>query len=184
MLVRNRTYNGIPGYFVLTPLVVPGGDAVIVNRGFVPLETSGNEPDVPTAPSGVVAVNGRVRSTQKRGLFGPRDPTEGTLTEVARADLARLQQQMPYHLLPVYIELETSDPSEARGITPVPLPELDDGPHLSYAIQWFMFSALAVIGWVLVVRKTAKGGGNIIDDEVTDGETRAATVVGADDTAP
>ena len=128
--MRNRTYNGIPGYFVLTPLEVPGGDVVIVNRGFVPLETSGTKPKVPAAPSGVVAVNGRVRSTQKRGLFGPRDPVEGTLTEVARADLARLQQQMPYHLLPVYIELETSDPSEARGITPVPLPELDDGPHL------------------------------------------------------
>ena len=189
VLVRNRTYNGIPGYFVLTPLEVPGGDVVIVNRGFVPLETSGTKPKVPAAPSGVVAVNGRVRSTQKRGLFGPRDPVEGTLTEVARADLARLQQQMPDHLLPVYIELETSDPSEARGITPVPLPELDDGPHLSYAIQWFLFSALAVVGWVLVVRKTAKGGDNIIDDEMTDdtateGDDRASTVVGADDTAP
>ncbi len=176
VLVRNRTYNGIPGYFVLTPLQVPGGDVVIVNRGFVPLETSGTKPKVPAAPSGVVAVNGRVRSTQKRGLFGPRDPVEGTLTEVARADLARLQQQMPYHLLPVYIELETSDPSEARGITPVPLPELDDGPHLSYAIQWFLFSALAVVGWVLVVRKTAKGGDNIIDDEMTDDTATTATI--------
>ena len=87
VLVRNRTYNGIPGYFVLTPLQVPGGNVVIVNRGFVPLETSGTKPKVPPAPSGVVAVNGRVRSTQKRGLFGPRDPVEGTLTEVARADL-------------------------------------------------------------------------------------------------
>ena len=69
VLVRNRTYNGIPGYFVLTPLEVPSGDVVIVNRGFVPLETSGTKPKVPAAPSGVVAVNGRVRSTQKRGLL-------------------------------------------------------------------------------------------------------------------
>ncbi len=84
VLVRNRSYNGIPGYHVLTPLVLPSGDAVIVNRGFVPLETSGDKPDVPAAPSGVVTVDGRVRSSQQRGRFGPRDPAEGTLTQVAR----------------------------------------------------------------------------------------------------
>jgi cytochrome oxidase assembly protein ShyY1 len=169
VLVRNRSYNGIPGYHVLTPLVLPSGDAVIVNRGFLPLETTGNTPDIPAAPSGVVTVDGRVRSSQKRGHFGPRDPAEGTLTEVARADLVRLQQQMPYHLLPAYVELESSQPADSTGLTPVPLPELDEGPHLSYAIQWFIFSALAVVGWILVVRKTAHG---------------SEEIVGVDETAP
>lgn len=162
VLVRNRSYNGIPGYHVLTPLVLPSGDAVIVNRGFIPLETSGDKPDVPSAPSGVVTVDGRVRSSQQRGRFGPRDPAEGTLTEVARADLTRLQQQMPYAILPVYVELESSQPADSTGLTRVPLPELDDGPHLSYAVQWFIFSALAVVGWILVVRKTAKGSPEIV----------------------
>ena len=169
VLVRNRSYNGIPGYHVLTPLVLPSGDAVIVNRGFIPLETSGDKPHVPAAPSGVVTMEGRVRSSQKRGRFGPRDPAEGTLTEVARADLVRLQQQMPYALLPVYVELVSSQPADSTGLTPVPLPELDEGPHLSYAIQWFIFSALAVVGWVLVVRKTANG---------------SPEIVGVDETAP
>jgi cytochrome oxidase assembly protein ShyY1 len=149
--------------------VLPSGDAVIVNRGFIPLETSGSRPTVPAAPTGVVTVDGRVRSSQTRGHFGPRDPAEGTLTEVARADLVRLQQQMPYHLLPVYLELESSQPADATGLTPIPLPELDEGPHLSYAIQWFCFSALAVVGWVLVVRKTAHG---------------SPEIVGVDETAP
>jgi len=162
VLVRNRSYNGIPGYHVLTPLVLADGQAVVVNRGFVPLETSGTEPVVPPAPSGDVTVTGRVRSSQKRGHFGPRDPATGTLTEVVRADLTRLQQQMPYHLVPVYLELESSQPAESKGLTPIPLPELDDGPHLSYAIQWFMFSVLAVVGWVLVVRKTAKGEPEVV----------------------
>jgi surfeit locus 1 family protein len=186
VLVRNRTYNGIPGYFVLTPLELPSGDAVVINRGFVPLETSGDKPIVPAAPPGVVTVNGRLRSTQKRGAFGPRDPAEGTLTEVSRADLARLQQQMPYHLLPVYVELETSDPSGAKGLTPVPLPELDEGPHLSYAIQWFTFSALAVVGWVVVVRKSSKEDKDVIKDDPPASEPPATepSVVGADDTAP
>ena len=74
MLVRNRSYNGSPGYHVLTPLVLPSGDAVIIDRGFVPLETSGTAPDVPTPPSGVVVVDGWVRSSQKRGSSGPATP--------------------------------------------------------------------------------------------------------------
>ena len=167
VLVRNRSYNGSPGYHVLTPLVLPSGDAVIVNRGFIPLETTGDKPIVPAAPAGVVTVNGWVRSSQKRGHFGPRDPAEGTLTEVARADLVRLQQQLPYRILPVYVERESSQPADARAITPLPLPSLDEGPHLSYAIQWFLFCGLAVIGWVLVVRKTAKGGPEFVEVDQT-----------------
>jgi surfeit locus 1 family protein len=167
VLVRNRSYNGSPGYHVLTPLVLPSGDAVIINRGFVPLETSGNAPEVPAPPSGVVVVNGWVRSSQKRGHFGPRDPAEGTLTEMARADLVRLQQQLPYRILPVYVERESSQPADARTITPLPLPSLDEGPHFSYAIQWFLFCGMAVAGWVLVVRKTAKGGPEFVEVDET-----------------
>ncbi|HMK12319.1 MAG TPA: SURF1 family protein [Acidimicrobiales bacterium] len=167
VLVRNRSYNGIPGYHVLTPLVLSSGEAVEINRGFVPLETSGTKPIVPPAPSGEVTVTGRVRSSQKRGHFGPRDPATGTLTEVVRADLVRLQEQVPYHLLPVYLELESSQPAESKGLTPIPLPELDDGPHLSYAIQWFTFSALAVVGWVVVVRKTARAEPEVVSFEDT-----------------
>jgi cytochrome oxidase assembly protein ShyY1 len=54
------------------------------------------------------------------------------------------------------VELESSTPAEAGGPTPIPLPHLDDGPHLSYAIQWFIFATLAVIGWVVVVRKSGR----------------------------
>jgi len=41
----------------------------------------------------------------------------------------------------------------------IPLPELGDGPHLSYAGQWFLFSACAVVGWVVIVRRAARQGG-------------------------
>ena len=81
---------------------------------------------------------------------------EGTLTALARADIARLQQQTAYPLLPFYVELESSTPADAGGPTPIPLPDLDDGPHLSYAFQWFIFATLAVIGWVVVVRKSGR----------------------------
>ncbi len=156
VLVRNRSLNGSPGYHVLTPLVLAGGEGLVVNRGFIPLETSGDGPAVPEPPAGSVTVDGRVRASQTRGRFGPRDPVEGTLTALSRADIARLQQQTAYPLLPFYVELESSTPADAGGPTPIPLPDLDDGPHLSYAFQWFIFATLAVIGWVVVVRKSGR----------------------------
>ena len=156
VLVRNRSLNGSPGYHVLTPLVLPTGEGLVVNRGFIPLETSSDGPVVPEPPTGSISVDGRVRASQTRGSFGPRDPAEGTLTALARADIARLQQQISYPLLPFYVELESSTPAEAGGPTPIPLPHLDDGPHLSYAIQWFTFATLAVVGWVVVVRKSGR----------------------------
>jgi surfeit locus 1 family protein len=156
VLVRNRSLHGSPGYHVLTPLVLASGDGLVVNRGFIPLETSGDGPAVPEPPSGSVTVDGRVRESQTRGRFGPRDPAEGTLTAMARADIARLQLQTSYPLLPFYVEVESSTPDDPGGPTPIPLPDLDDGPHLSYAIQWFTFAALAVVGWVVIVRKSAR----------------------------
>jgi surfeit locus 1 family protein len=156
VLVRNRSLNGSAGYHVLTPLVLSTGDGLVVNRGFVALETRGDRPVVPDAPTGSVTVEGRVRESQTRGRFGPRDPAEGTLTAMARADIARLQQQISYPLLPFYVELEASSPADPAGPTPIPPPGLDDGPHLSYAIQWFTFAALAVVGWVVVVRKSSR----------------------------
>jgi surfeit locus 1 family protein len=176
VLVRNRSLRGSPGYHVLTPLVLPTGEALVVNRGFIPLETTGDAPMVPEPPAGSVTVDGRVRESQTRGRFGPRDPEEGTLTAMARADVARLQQQTAYPLLPFYVELESSSPSDPGGPTPIPLPDLDSGPHLSYAIQWFTFATLAVVGWVVVVRKTARAHQHSARD--------LPQVVGADNDEP
>ena len=81
----------------------------------------------------------------------------GTLTTMARVDIPRVQQQTPYPIAPAYVEMSASNPAPSGSLpTLVPLPELDDGPHLSYAVQWLIFSACAVVGWVLVVRKSAR----------------------------
>jgi surfeit locus 1 family protein len=156
ILIRNRTLDGAVGYHVVTPLVLDGGTAVLVNRGFIARGAAADAPDPPPAPPGPVAIVGRARPTQERGLFGPPDPQDGTLTEAQRIDVARVAAQLPYPLLPAYLELLTTSPA-SPGSQPalLPLPALDDGPHLSYALQWFFFSALAVTGWVLAVRRSA-----------------------------
>ena len=54
---------------------------------------------------------------------------------------------------PGYIQLESSDPAQAEGLTPIPLPDLTEGPHLSYALQWVFFAIVAVTGFVLLARR-------------------------------
>jgi len=72
---------------------------------------------------------------------------------VQRLDLERLASQFGEGLLPVTIDLMSSIPAEADGLPqPVIRPDLSEGSHLSYAVQWFIFSVAAVIGWALAIR--------------------------------
>jgi surfeit locus 1 family protein len=165
VLIRNRSYRGQPGYHVVIPLVLADGTAVLVNRGWVPLEGDDGQLEVPPPAAGEVTVVGHVRPSQRKGrFFSPSDPAEGRLEQLYRVDIPRISEQVPYPLLPVYVELTSQDPpaqpsSEPGSIAlpvPVPPPDQDDGPHLAYAGQWVLFSACAVVGWVIVVRRRAR----------------------------
>jgi surfeit locus 1 family protein len=159
--VANRTLDGAPGGWVLTPLRLADGSAVVVNRGFLGFDRDGDLVP-PEPPSGTVEVTGLVQNSQTRGRFGPTDPTGEKLETLARADLDRYQAQLDYEILPVYLQLESSEPAEdeaAAGepaLVPLEPPELDEGPHLSYAVQWFIFSAIALAGYPLILRKVAR----------------------------
>jgi len=159
VLIRNRSFDGAPGYHVVTPLFTDGG-TLLVNRGWIPFG-DGAEPSDAPPPSGEVDVTGRVRRSQERGRFGAADPAEGTLAELARVDVERIAAQTSGPVYPAYVEL-IADPGENEGApVPLPPPESDDGPHLSYAGQWFLFSACAVAGWIVVVRRAARQGGRV-----------------------
>ncbi len=159
VLVRSRTFDGRTGYWVLTPLVPDGSDAaVVVNRGWIPLDIPAERPVAGVAPpSGEVTVQGVLVAGQTRGAFGPRDPADGTLTELARADLGRIQQQYPADLYPVIVLLDAQEPAQA-GDLPVPVPPAppDLGPHLGYTLQWGVFTLLVPVGWFVVVRQSAR----------------------------
>lgn len=150
-LVVNRSQNGRAGENVVTPMELDDGRTLIVNRGFVPLSV-----DVPPAPNGVVEAEGRIRRSQERRTGQLSDPGDGELTEVQRIDIPRLAPQLPGEVVPVYVDLLASDPAEVAGLPePVVLPPLGEGPHLSYAVQWFIFSLCVAVGWVLAVRRSA-----------------------------
>jgi len=146
--VVNRSQYGRAGDNLVVPLRLDDGRVVLVNRGFVPLGVAD-----PPVPSLEVELLGRVRTTERRGAVGARDPADGVLTEVQRLDLERLAAQFGDALVPITIDLDSSVPAEADGLPqPVIRPDLSEGSHLSYAVQWFIFSGAAVVGWALAIR--------------------------------
>lgn len=156
VLVRNRSQGGRPGYHVVTPLKLAGGDALLVNRGFLPLGTAALRPEVPVPVAGTVVVSGRVRLSQTRGAIGPRDPADGVLSDVNRIDIERLSKQSAYRLQSVYVELEKQQPSDDFGPIPIPARLPSDTSNLAYAIQWFSFTVAGVVTWFVIIRRHAK----------------------------
>jgi surfeit locus 1 family protein len=158
VLVRSRSLEGAPGSWVLTPLLLDDGSALVVNRGWVP--NSGTLREVPAsarAPSDPVSVTGLLRPTETRSGLGPTDPATGELSTLARVDLGRLADQVEPDLLPVWLQLtEQRPPPDRQAPRPLPPLSLDEGPHLGYAVQWFCFSAIAVVGYPLVLRRVAR----------------------------
>lgn len=160
LLVRARSFNGSPGMHVVTPLLVGDDRAVLVNRGFVPVtDPDAAVPPEAKPPSEPVEVTGVVRASADDGRFDPAPAAiaaEGTWGHVTRVDIGRLQGEFPYELAPVVVRVEEETPDQAGLPIPLAPPELGQGPHLSYAIQWFGFATVFVIGWPVLIRHTAR----------------------------
>jgi cytochrome oxidase assembly protein ShyY1 len=150
----NRSQDGVAGDNVLTALVTESDTTVVVNRGFVPLGV-----DVPPAPTVETELLARVRIPQERQRGELTDATDASaaVTEVRRIDLDQLSAQLPGEVAPVYLDLiDAIPPIGPNDPAPVPAPALDEGPHLSYAVQWFIFAVCVLVGWVLAVRRSIR----------------------------
>lgn len=150
VVIVNRAQGGVTGVNVVAPLELDDGRLVLINRGFVP----DTEP-VPAPATGVVEVTGRLRETQQRSLGGLTE-ADGELTELFRIDIPRLAEQLPAPVLPVYVDLLGAEPDQGALPIPLPDPELSEGSHLSYMVQWWIFSACVAVGWVLAVRRSIR----------------------------
>lgn len=170
VLIRNRTYEGAPGWWVLTPLVTDDGWAIAVNRGWIPLafDADAERPET-LPPSGTVTISGYVQPARQAEGFQRDDPSEGQLSTLARPDVERLAQQLDYEFSPVVLQLAPDDFGERTVGNELPfsldLPPLDAGPHVSYAAQWFIFTTIALIGYPLVLRRVARGRAESVPDD-------------------
>lgn len=159
MVLRGRSRDGRPGVHLVSPLVMANGRVVMVNRGWVP------SPDGSTADVRALRTRGPVRvrgvllpiTTQPdHGL--PIGGRAGADTTWRRVDLAAARARSPGPVIPLSLQ---QLPDGAEGETPPvpePLPELSEGNHLSYAVQWFSFAAIGLAGLAVMLlraRKTA-----------------------------
>ena len=151
MLARNRPLNVNPGFEVLTPLLLTDGTIFIVNRGWLPTGQEQDAPDtVPAPPSGTVTVVARLKASEPdlpgRTASGDQVATINLTTIAERFD------QPTY--TGAYGLMDTESPTATdKRPTAVTKPIRDEGPHLSYAFQWFVFGLLAFIGLGWAVRE-------------------------------
>jgi cytochrome oxidase assembly protein ShyY1 len=148
-LVVNRSQNGDTGRNVVDALQLGDGTLLLVNRGFVR-----NADTTPAMPAGPVDLIGRLRVSEHRATGQTADQSVGVLTEIRRIDIDVLAKQFDEPVVPVYVEQLESSPPDAASLEPIAAPTLDEGPHLSYTIQWFIFSGCVLAGWVLAIRRS------------------------------
>jgi surfeit locus 1 family protein len=154
LVLTNRTRRGSPGVDLLTPVRLAGSDtAVIVDRGWV------------YAPDGSTVDRGRWRegdSARVAGYVELYTPDDGgtTLAKdpriVRHASRREIAARLPYPVAP-YLVVLVGDTSGGNHPARRELPVLDDGPHRSYAVQWFCFAAIAIGGAAAVIRRERSG---------------------------
>lgn len=156
VLLSTRSYQGVPGHHLLTPLVLRDGSGLIVDRGWVPLEL--DEPPVAEAVAGMegeeITVSGILLPPARASSFGPRTSQEGEVDYVGRVDIARLQRQVTPELWDIYLLAQQQDPPSPAAL-PLPgaPPELTEGSHLNYAGQWFLFASVVLVGYPFLLRR-------------------------------
>lgn len=161
VLIANRSFEGQAGSWLATPLHLdqaPAGTAsgvVMVVRGWVPrLHTAGVDQRPAGPAAGRVVVGGLAFASVDGGRIGVTDP--GETPEISRPDLDRYREVTGLDAAPVWIRLRVQDPPLGELPIPVPAPVLSDGPHLSYAFQWFFFSAGAAAVYGLILRRSRR----------------------------
>lgn len=144
LLVRTRPRSGQVGFNVLVPLQTASGEVIVIDRGWVPTGEARDEPDVvPAPPQGTVSVVARLFPSEPE-LPGRTAP-DGQVASVA---LGLIDQMLDHGVdQRAYVQLVTETPAPPSRPLPALVPIPDEGPHLSYSIQWFVFALLGFVAW-------------------------------------
>ncbi len=163
--LKSQTWKGVVGYHVITPFHLIGRrEVVLVDRGWIPYASSfGGSIDPYPYPDHEVTIRGIVGrdALPPRGREGPflPDPSDRTLYYV---DPASLSTVLPYTLLPIYLVWTAAEGEDVQQLPyrPAYSVNLDEGPHLGYAIQWFSFAVIVLGGyvyWLVRQEKESRG---------------------------
>jgi surfeit locus 1 family protein len=164
VVLLNQVYQDRYGYHLLTPLVFADGSAVLVDRGWIPADGNpGRAAWAAYDEPAVAEVTGIVRASRSQADIGgrtdpPLNPGQPGLDAWLFPNIPRLQEQMTYRLLPVYIQLDPVPGDVQPPIAYQVEVEITEGPHLGYAMQWFSFAAILLIGYPFYIRRHSHAG--------------------------
>lgn len=158
LMLKVQNWDGRAGANLVTPLLLENGEtAVLVDRGWIPEAENNPAGRAKYDEHGQVTVGGYAALSQalsQREASVPEEPQ----TEWYRVDIAAIQPQMPYDLLPIYVLQAPGDEQELPYRRELEV-DLSEGSHLGYAMQWFTFSLGLGIAYVIYVRKSIQEGG-------------------------
>jgi cytochrome oxidase assembly protein ShyY1 len=157
MFLDNQIYQGQAGYYVLTPLrLVRSESAILINRGWVPINLYRQQLPQVDAPSSLVTVHGTLRRPSQAPFFlGGEESwkSAGWPKLIQYVDFKKLQLEVGYPLQPLVLQLASDEPY--GFIRPWLSPVLTMGPqrHIAYAIQWFAMALIAVVIFAVLYRR-------------------------------
>lgn len=149
LLVRNRPNSSQVGYEVLSPLKLASGDVFIVNRGWISApDADSATAQIPDVPNGPVRVIARLKAGEP--TISGRIAEENTVGTINLEQIESIVDTPTY--TGAYGLLIEEDPAAQHGKLS-DRPERDEGPHLSYALQWYVFILIACIGVIYAARQ-------------------------------
>lgn len=134
-----KSLRGAPGVHVLTPLRFPDGTGILVARGWTYAPDAATAALAPLAEPETTTVTGVLLLPAGRRAVRPESTSVG------------------YPLFPLVLRRTDTVPGQPPGLVPAPLPPRDAGPHLAYAVQWFVFGFIALVGGLLLARRAGSG---------------------------
>ena len=142
VVVRYRTREGAAGVDVVVPLETASGTSLLVDRGWMATDNRGLEvTEVPDPPQGEVTVTGWVR------VDATGDSTSVSDQSTRAIDSSEIGPALDREVYGGFVDLRSEDPAAADPLAPAEPPELDDGPHFFYGLQWWFFGLLALVGF-------------------------------------
>lgn len=135
----------------------PDGTVLIVVRGLLPPGAAGPPAQGYEPPMGLVSLVGRIDDGEDPTRIGESAPEDGRLESLSRLDLVYIDRWLDGDVLPITLILEEQAPPDQNG-TPLRMPqeELTEGSHLGYAVQWFAFTVIVVVGVAVLVYRAGR----------------------------
>lgn len=154
VVIRYRSRDKAKGVEVVVPLITADGTALLVDRGWWHTDPSGaDRTEIPAPPSGEVTVTGYVRSD------GTGDSTRVRDLSARAISSAEIGPAIGHPVYRGFIALKSEDPAPATALEAVELPELNNGPHFFYGLQWWFFGFLAIAGFCYLLYDEWRQGG-------------------------